>query len=95
MRFKVFCVYDSKAKAFSSVQNYRSTEEAKRAFTLACQQEDSNWYLYAEDYSLFEIGDYDDETGLHEPYQVPVMILQAIQASKNHSEYYSKVGMLS
>lgn len=64
MLMKVFSVRDMKSEAF--LQPYFSVNQgtALRAFDEACQKQDSPFYKYPNDYVLYEIGSYDDETGL-------------------------------
>jgi len=71
MILKIFSVYDSKVKAFNNPFFQRTTGEALRSFMDACQKMDGNFYKYAEDYTLFEIGAFDDATAKFELYETP------------------------
>lgn len=64
MLIKVFSVRDMKAEAF--LQPYFSPTQgsALRAFGDACDKKDSPFYLHPADYILYEIGTYDDSTGM-------------------------------
>ncbi len=57
---KLFAIYDSKAMAYNNPIYYRTTGEALRAFATACQDPDSYLHKHPGDYTLFEIGSYDD-----------------------------------
>ena len=89
MKYMTYAVYDSKAQRYIFPQNYVRREEAVRAFSMACNQPDTDFFRYAEDYSLFEIGQYDEDIGLHYPHTAPIMIITAVLASEKHKEYYS------
>lgn len=91
MIHKTFAIYDSKAGIYLHVMNFRRTEEAIRSFSVSCSNSDTDFYKYAEDYSLFEIGTFDDEKGLHSPYSSPLHIRNATQCSPDHSEYYATI----
>jgi hypothetical protein len=58
---KVYTVYDSKAEAY--LQPFFATTKglAIRSFSDAANKEGHNLNRYAEDYTLFEIGEWDDE----------------------------------
>ena len=62
-RYKV-TVRDMKAEAF--LQPFFSPNQgtALRAFDDACQKSDSPFYVHPNDFVLYEIGEYTDETGL-------------------------------
>lgn len=88
MKYFVCAVYDSKSEVFSHVANFKRKEEAIRSFGIACNSVDSDFYKYAEDYSLFHIGMFDEEVGLHIPNSVPVLLIGALQASSAHKNHY-------
>lgn len=88
MSLKLYSVYDSKVSAYLQPQVLRSKGEAIRSFGAACNTKDHNFYLYAEDYTLFEIGDWDEETCSVTLHLTPISLGKAIEISKAHSEYY-------
>lgn len=61
---QVFVIHDSKAEAF--LQPFFADKEALaiRMFENAISDPASDFHKYAEDYSLFEIGTYNDNTGM-------------------------------
>lgn len=63
---KVFCVYDSKAEAYMTPFHLRSRGEAIRSFSNACQDQKTEFSRHPGDFTLFEIGTYDDSTGTYE-----------------------------
>ena len=68
MILKIFTVYDSKVEAYMTPFFERSSGSAIRGFEQTCLDGKSSFSLYASDYTLFEIGTYDDETGMVEAY---------------------------
>lgn len=78
MKIKLFSVYDSKVEQFLQPLFARTTAEAMRMWKSACAQEDSNFYKYAGDYTLFEIGTFDDSTAELRALLTPVNLGLAI-----------------
>lgn len=64
MKTKAFAVYDSKAKFFDKPIYLRNSAEAIRAFETEANSGKSAISQYPADFTLFEVGEYDDETGL-------------------------------
>ena len=63
MELGVFSVYDSKAGAYLRPFYERNAATALRSFEEACRDTQSNFYKYAADYTLFDIGKWDEEDG--------------------------------
>lgn len=85
---KIFSVYDVKVGAYMNPTLMRSSGEAIRAFSSACNSQDHDFYRYAEDYVLFELGEWDEVTASVNMHHVPLPLSKAIEASRLHSEYY-------
>ena len=66
MILKAFSVYDSAAKAYMTPWFLHQEAQARRVFGNAINQEDHQFYANPEDYTLFYIGQFDDETGMVE-----------------------------
>lgn len=60
---KIFTVYDSKAETYAQPYFASTTGQALRSFQDAIEQEDHIFNKHAPDFTLFEIGVYDDDTG--------------------------------
>lgn len=60
---KVFSVYDSKAQAYLQPFHCINAAVASRMIADACQEPNHNFNRHAADYTLFELGDFDDLTG--------------------------------
>lgn len=65
MIYKVFAVFDSKVGAYTVPRFARSTGEMLRIFSHTVNQtsDDNGIAANPEDYTLFQIGEYDDEKG--------------------------------
>lgn len=64
---KIFAVHDNAANAFSQPHSYQTTAMAIRGFGQACQDPDTMFNRHPADYTLFEIGEFSDETGAITP----------------------------
>lgn len=60
---KVFVIYDSKAEAYLPPFFMKSKGEAIRAVTAVANDGSSNFSKYAADFTLFELGTFDDADG--------------------------------
>lgn len=68
MNFKVYTVYDSKVEAYMSPFVMRSKGEAVRAFSDTVNEENSQFNKHPEDFTLFEIGEWNEKSGVLEMY---------------------------
>lgn len=64
MIHKVFAVYDSKAEAYLPPFFVQNQAVALRSFASAAQDADHQFHKFGADYTLFELGEYDDSTGV-------------------------------
>lgn len=62
MIYKIFSVYDSKVEAYLQPFFSPSNGAALRAFTDIVNDPNSQFSKHPEDYTLFVIGEYNDET---------------------------------
>ena len=60
MKFKVFAIYDSKTEAWLQPFFSQSKGHAIRALEGLVSDPQHNFSKYAEDFTLFEVGDWDD-----------------------------------
>lgn len=66
---KVLAVYDSKAEAFHQPFFQRTTGEALRTFEKWANDPQTPINEHPEDFTLFEIADWDDDKGEIQPYE--------------------------
>lgn len=60
---KIFSIKDKKSGAFDNPFYRASYAEAERSFQMLAKDEKTMIHHYPEDYSLFEIGEFDSTTG--------------------------------
>lgn len=82
MLHKVFTVYDAKTEAYLPPFYAQSVGQAERSFVTACNDENHEFYKYAEDFTLFHIGTFDDATGRFNMEKAPFSLGTAIQFKK-------------
>lgn len=63
MKIGIFSVYDSKAEAYLPPFYAHNAAVARRTMEQAVTDPNHNFRRYAEDYTLFEVGQFDDSTG--------------------------------
>jgi len=62
MIHKLFSIFDEKAKAYLPPFILHQTAMAIRSFSDACKDPEHRFHLHPEDYCLYQIGIFDDET---------------------------------
>lgn len=90
---KIFAVYDSKTQLFDEMNTCVTRDEAIRFFGKACNTPNMKFNEFAEDYSLYEIGILNNETGIITAHAVPLLIVTAISCSNKHREYYASLAV--
>lgn len=76
----VFSVRDLKAAVFGTPWFARTRGVAVRNFMAACLQSDHEWCRFAEDYSLYVIGEFDEDLGLLIPLNPVEQLMTAVTA---------------
>ena len=85
MKTKIFTVYDSKAEAYLPPFFMASTGSAMRAFEDSIHDTTTQFAKHPEDYTIFELGTYDDATATFELCKTPISLAKAIELC-NHPE---------
>jgi len=67
----LFSVFDSKAEAFITPFFAPTIAVAMRMFEQACNDQTTDFHRYASDYTLFEVGYFDTDSGLLTPNATP------------------------
>lgn len=70
MNLSIFSVHDSKAEAFICPFFAQNTAVGLRMFTQACNDISTEFYRNAGDFTLFEMGIFDQDTGKFELFDV-------------------------
>ena len=86
MKLKVFSIYDSKAEAYKQPFFMATKGEAVRGILEVLDRPDHLFAKYPADYTLFELGEYDDSNGKMLPHNTPIShgSLLEYQAKKTH-----------
>lgn len=71
---KVFSIYDSKAEAYLPPFMMKSKGEVIRALSSLIADPQHNFCKYPEDFTLFELGTFDDATAKYDLLLTPVSI---------------------
>lgn len=74
---KLFAVRDVKADAFGAPQTISTRGLALRGFADACADSRSEFAKYPDDYSLYEVGTYDPNTGMVSAHRLPDFVASA------------------
>lgn len=77
MKLQVFTVFDSKASAYFPPFYEKTKGSAIRAFTDSVNTADHTFNKHPEDYTLFELGSYEDETASFHLHKSPIAIGKA------------------
>lgn len=78
MKMLIVAVHDSKAELFSQPVFVQSRGQAIRSFADAVNDGKSDYARHPGDYSLFELGVYEDHSGMLMPLAVPVLLASGI-----------------
>lgn len=79
MILKVFAIYDSKAEAYLQPFFMANKGTAIRAIADILTKPDHSFSKYPEDFTLFELGEYDDSNGKMLPHSTPNPIIKTIE----------------
>lgn len=78
MKTTMYTVFDDKADIYTPPFFQGTDGMAMRAFSQACTNAEHPFSKNPEDYHLYKVGSFDDETGKVESYE-PVLLLNAIE----------------
>lgn len=82
MQLKIYSIRDSKSEIFN-LPFYKHTHgEAERDFSQISNDPKSSIYQYPEDYDLYFVGEYDDNSGKITPLDSPQHIVKAVQLKR-------------
>lgn len=84
MLHKVFTIYDSKAELYLPPFYFRTAGEATRAFEESCNDPQHQFHRHSEDFTLFELGTYDDGNAAFSIGATPYALGKALEYVKQH-----------
>lgn len=83
MKLKLFAIYDTKAEAYMTPFYLATKGMALRVFADCCNDPDHNFGKNPEDYVLFELGEFDANTGKHEMLRAATTVSNGISTLKH------------
>jgi len=78
MQLKMYSVRDAKAEVYNAPFYKRSHGEAERDFLNAIRDDKNPNSKFPEDFDLFYLGEYNDQTGLVTPLNTPQHVVKAV-----------------
>ena len=75
---KIYCIYDKKAKLYHAPQLGHNDEQAKRMFQ-SLFNKDNVFNEYPEDFSIWDIGTFNDENGFLVSNTKPELLIEGKQ----------------
>lgn len=85
MKAKICVIYDSKAEGYMQPFFSQASGAAIRAFSDELnnpQSQNRSLHDHPEDYTLFEIGTWDDKEGRIEPYTAPQALIRGVDVTE-------------
>lgn len=79
MKVQLFAIRDSKAQAFLQPFFSSTKGTAIRAFTDGVNDPQTSFHKYPDDFTLFHIAEFDDESGVVSPLQQPLAVINAFE----------------
>ncbi len=76
---KLISIYDSKSMAYDHPRHFRTRGEFIRAFQEALKNPETTYSKYPEDFTAFEIGEWDEHTGTITMYEAKQVIGNGIE----------------
>lgn len=79
MKLKVFTIHDSKAEAYLQPFFLATKGQAIRNITEILCNSEHQFSKYPEDFTLFELGEYDDSNAQMLPYPTPLSLGKLVE----------------
>lgn len=79
MKLKAFTIYDTKLEAYMQPFFMTSKGQALRAFSDTVNDQSTQFAKHPEDFTLFEIGEYDDSNAQLTSHKTPISLGLAIE----------------
>lgn len=83
MLLKAFSIRDSKAEIFNQPFFKKSHGEAERDFMQLVRDQKSTVWQFPEDFDLYYVGNYDDQTGTFSSLDTPQHVVKAVSVKGN------------
>lgn len=84
MILKIFSIRDQKSEVYNTPFYQKTHGEAERNFQQLVSDDKSTISKFPEDFDLYYLGEYDDNTGLTKSLDTPQHVAKAIQAANKN-----------
>ena len=84
MVLKVYSIYDQKTGVYDRPFLQHTHGEAERNFKQLVNDEKSQVNKFPEDYDLYYLGEYDNNTGKYQTLDSPQHLIKAVQLKEQH-----------
>lgn len=81
-KLQVYSVFDAKVEAFAQPFFMRTNGEALRGWIDVCNDKSTNFNKYPSDFTLFHLGEFDEDTGFITCFKTPISLGLAISFIK-------------
>lgn len=85
-KLKMFAPYDTKLQVWMSPMFFLHAGQAERTWMDICNSSDTLPSKHPSDFILFQVGEFDDETGRVDAVFPPVQLMTAVAAKAKDSE---------
>jgi len=82
MQLKIFTIRDSKGEMYNTPFFRRTIGDAERTFHELVNDDKTSVSKYPDDFDLYLIGDFDDQTGITKGLDTPQHIVKAINVRR-------------
>lgn len=86
MRLLAYSVRDSKGEVFSPPFYQKTHGEAERSFNKLVHDDKSMVCQYPDDFDLYHVGEFDDQTGVFKSLESPQHITKAVMMISKRNE---------
>ena len=86
MRLKAFSIRDAKAEVFNTPFFQKTHGEAERSFRTGINDQTTSLNKYPEDFDLYYIGEYDDQSGCFIVLDTPQHMVKGVSVLSNTEE---------
>lgn len=83
MELKIFSIRDQKAEVFNTPFFQKSHGEAERNFTTLVNDEKSTPSQFPDDFDLYFLGTYNDQSGLVKSLDTPQHVVKAVSLKRS------------
>lgn len=91
MILQVMAVFDVKARSYARPFYVAHVDVGVRTFAEAANMPGEQICMHAEDFSLYHLGSWEDETGKFITASQPILICSALQWKKGSTDVQSKI----